>query len=125
MDATDLERQDRTRSGCIPPELVSKLLERGHIDEVELYAGRGEWFCALAWARLLGEQGWQADASPLEEAGAPAAATTPQSWPPIPCENRLLGYSARNVSLLGPGSGAGQLQFRCATGGSTASRSRA
>ncbi|BBC29109.1 uncharacterized protein SGFS_004000 [Streptomyces graminofaciens] len=29
---------------------------------VELQAGRGEWFCALAWARLLGEQGRQADA---------------------------------------------------------------
>ncbi|MFC9616599.1 tetratricopeptide repeat protein [Streptomyces sp. NPDC056938] len=27
-----------------------------------MQAGRGEWFCALAWARLLGEQGRQADA---------------------------------------------------------------
>ncbi|MFJ4932076.1 tetratricopeptide repeat protein [Streptomyces sp. NPDC088736] len=62
MDATDLERRARTRSGCIPPELVSKLLERNHGDVVELYAGRGEWFCALAWAGLLGEQGRQADA---------------------------------------------------------------
>ncbi|MEV5898370.1 hypothetical protein [Streptomyces sp. NPDC052127] len=62
MDATDLEYRARARSGCIPPELVSRLLERGHADVVELYAGRGEWFCALAWARLLGEQGRQADA---------------------------------------------------------------
>ncbi|MEU5242675.1 CDC27 family protein [Streptomyces asoensis] len=29
---------------------------------VELHAERGEWFCALAWARLLGEQRRQADA---------------------------------------------------------------
>lgn len=29
---------------------------------VGLQAGRGEWFCALAWARVLGEQGRQADA---------------------------------------------------------------
>ncbi|MFI5476612.1 tetratricopeptide repeat protein [Streptomyces cacaoi] len=62
MDATDLEYRAGTRSGCIPPELVSRLLERGHVGVVELHAGRGEWFCALAWARLLGEQGRQADA---------------------------------------------------------------
>jgi tetratricopeptide (TPR) repeat protein len=62
VDATDLEYRARTRSGCIPPELVSRLLARGHVDVVELHAGRGEWFCALAWARLLGEQGRQADA---------------------------------------------------------------
>ncbi|MFJ8803080.1 hypothetical protein [Streptomyces sp. NPDC102487] len=62
MDASDLEYRARTRSGCIPPELVSRLLERGHVDVVELEAGRGEWFCALAWARLLGERGRQADA---------------------------------------------------------------
>ncbi|MET9878869.1 hypothetical protein ABZZ36_30175 [Actinacidiphila glaucinigra] len=62
MDASDLDHQTRTRSGCIPPELVSRLLERGHATVVEQQAGRGEWFCALAWARLLGEQGRQADA---------------------------------------------------------------
>ncbi|MER7540726.1 hypothetical protein ABTX77_39050 [Streptomyces sp. NPDC097704] len=62
MDASDLDHRARTRSGCIPPELVSRLLDRGHIDVVESQAGRGEWFCALAWARLLGEQGRQADA---------------------------------------------------------------
>ncbi len=38
------------------------MLERGHVDVVELHAGRGEWFCALAWAWLLGEQGRQAEA---------------------------------------------------------------
>ncbi|MFG3142405.1 tetratricopeptide repeat protein [Streptomyces sp. NPDC048211] len=62
MDATDLDYRARTRSGCIPPELVSRLLERGHLDVVELQAGRGEWFCALVWARRLGERGRQADA---------------------------------------------------------------
>ncbi|MGW7327176.1 tetratricopeptide repeat protein [Streptomyces sp. NPDC054840] len=62
MDPTDLEHRARTRSGCIPPELATRLLERGHGDVVELQAGRGEWFCALAWARWLGEQGRQADA---------------------------------------------------------------
>ncbi|WP_142270028.1 tetratricopeptide repeat protein (plasmid) [Streptomyces sp. NBC_00080] len=62
MDAADLECRARTRSGCIPPELVSRLLERGHVDVVELHAGRGQWFCALAWARLLGEEGRQVDA---------------------------------------------------------------
>ncbi|MFC9397491.1 hypothetical protein ACFTWS_30655 [Streptomyces sp. NPDC057027] len=62
MDASDLDHRARTRSGCIPPELISRLLGRGHVDVVELQAGRGEWFCALAWARLLGEQGRQADA---------------------------------------------------------------
>ncbi|MFG2841380.1 hypothetical protein ACGFYE_41145 [Streptomyces zaomyceticus] len=62
MDATDLDHRARTRSGCIPPELVSRLLERGHADVVEQQAGRGEWFCALAWARLLGERDRQGDA---------------------------------------------------------------
>lgn len=62
MDAADLEHRARTRSGCIPPELVARLLERGHVDVVGLQAGRGEWFCALAWARSLGERGRQDEA---------------------------------------------------------------
>ncbi|MFE0654198.1 hypothetical protein ACFVZH_37210 [Streptomyces sp. NPDC059534] len=62
MDAADLDYRARTRSGCIPPKLVSRLLELGHVDVVGLQAGRGEWFCALAWARLLGEQGRQSEA---------------------------------------------------------------
>ncbi|MFH9736860.1 tetratricopeptide repeat protein [Streptomyces roseolus] len=72
MDATDLDHRARTRSGCIPPELVSRLLEHGHADVVESQAGRGQWFCALAWARMLGEQGREADAL---EALAPYTAT--------------------------------------------------
>ncbi|CAM5552876.1 hypothetical protein SSPIM334S_04168 [Streptomyces spiroverticillatus] len=59
-------------SGCIPPDVVSRLLERGRAEVVEEQAGRGEWFCALAWARLLGEQGRQADA---REVLAPYLAT--------------------------------------------------
>ncbi|MDX3078533.1 hypothetical protein [Streptomyces sp. MI02-7b] len=62
MDAADLDYQARTRSGCIPPELVSRLLERGYVEVVEQQAGRGEWFCAVAWARLLGKQDRQAEA---------------------------------------------------------------
>ncbi|MEU3604535.1 hypothetical protein AB0E83_03625 [Streptomyces sp. NPDC035033] len=62
MDAADLDDRARTRSGCIPPELVARLLEHGHVDVVARQAGRGEWFCALAWARLLGERGRQDDA---------------------------------------------------------------
>ncbi|MFJ9448309.1 hypothetical protein ACIRRH_41835 [Kitasatospora sp. NPDC101235] len=56
MDAADLERRARTSSGYIPSSLVVRLLELGHEREVEVQAGRGEWFCALAWARLLGER---------------------------------------------------------------------
>ncbi|MEQ8143071.1 hypothetical protein [Streptomyces sp. OP7] len=62
MDAADLDRQAQTLSGCIPPLLVSRLLELGHGEEVEVQAGRGEWFCAREWARLLGDQGRQAQA---------------------------------------------------------------
>ncbi|WP_201261200.1 tetratricopeptide repeat protein [Embleya scabrispora] len=60
MDANDLE--SRTRSGCIPPELASRLLERGRADVVEAQARRGQWFCALVWARVLGDRGREGDA---------------------------------------------------------------
>ncbi|MFJ5548611.1 hypothetical protein [Streptomyces sp. NPDC093225] len=56
MDAADLDRQARTLSGCIPPALVARLLDLGREREVEFQAGRGEWFCALDWARLLGDR---------------------------------------------------------------------
>ncbi|MGW2304367.1 tetratricopeptide repeat protein [Streptomyces sp. NPDC001809] len=72
VDATDLEYRNRTGAGCIPPDLVSRLLDNGHADVVELQAGRGEWYCAVAWARILGEQGRQADA---RQVLAPYAAT--------------------------------------------------
>ncbi|MFF2149273.1 tetratricopeptide repeat protein [Kitasatospora sp. NPDC058190] len=35
---------------------MTRLLELGHEREVEFQAGRGEWFCALEWARLLGDR---------------------------------------------------------------------
>ncbi|MFC9595768.1 hypothetical protein ACFTUC_38980 [Streptomyces sp. NPDC056944] len=57
MDADDLDYRARTLTGCIPPPLVTRLLELGHEREVEFQAGRGEWFCALEWARLLGHRG--------------------------------------------------------------------
>ncbi|MFE6869635.1 tetratricopeptide repeat protein [Kitasatospora sp. NPDC057692] len=56
MDAADLDYRARTLSGCIPASLVTRLLELGHEREVEFQAGRGEWFCALEWARLLGDR---------------------------------------------------------------------
>ncbi|MGW0876607.1 tetratricopeptide repeat protein [Streptomyces sp. NPDC002740] len=62
MDAADLDYRARTQSGCIPPHLVSRLLELGHAEEVEFWASHGEWFCAREWARLLGEQGRRAEA---------------------------------------------------------------
>ncbi|MFI9322626.1 tetratricopeptide repeat protein [Kitasatospora aureofaciens] len=62
MDADDLDYRARTRSECVPPELVARLLERGHAAVVGELAGGGEWFCAREWARLLGEWGRQAEA---------------------------------------------------------------
>ncbi|MFF3956460.1 tetratricopeptide repeat protein [Streptomyces sp. NPDC001890] len=62
MDAADLDYRARTQSGCIPPHLVSRLLELGHAGIVEFWAGHEEWFCAREWARLLGEQGRRAEA---------------------------------------------------------------
>ncbi|MEU3984165.1 tetratricopeptide repeat protein [Streptomyces sp. NPDC026672] len=62
MDAADLDYRARTQSGCIPPHSVSRLLELGHADEVELWAGHGEWFCARERAWLLGEEGRGAEA---------------------------------------------------------------
>ncbi|GAA3952472.1 hypothetical protein GCM10023085_38730 [Actinomadura viridis] len=62
VQADDLEYMVRTHSGCISPHMVSRLVESGHLGEVEFQARRGEWFCAREWARLLGEQGRHAEA---------------------------------------------------------------
>ncbi|WP_257234785.1 hypothetical protein [Streptomyces sp. JV178] len=72
MDIGGLDYRVRTQSGCIPPHLVSRLLDLGHADEVEFWAGRGEWFCAKEWARLLAFQGREEQA---QEVLAPYAAT--------------------------------------------------
>ncbi|GAA2155700.1 hypothetical protein GCM10009760_55850 [Kitasatospora kazusensis] len=85
MDAADLDYQARTLSGCIPPLLVTRLLELGHTEEVEFQAGRGEWFCAREWARLRGDQGQQGQAL---EVLAPYVATG--WWPAARAQAELL-----------------------------------
>ncbi|MFJ2674578.1 tetratricopeptide repeat protein [Streptomyces sp. NPDC087525] len=85
MDAADLDRQARTLSGCIPPLLVSRLLELGHSEEVEAQASRGEWFCARAWAQLLSDQCQQAEAL---EVLSPYVATG--WWPAARAQAELL-----------------------------------
>ncbi|MGW1998447.1 hypothetical protein [Embleya sp. NPDC001921] len=93
MDATDLDFRARTRSGCIPPALVSRLLERGRADVVEAQARHGQWFCALAWAKTLGDRGREGDAwevlAPYVATGwwtaVVAAAGLLEDWgPPLP-----------------------------------------
>ncbi|MDQ0846916.1 hypothetical protein [Streptomyces sp. V1I6] len=56
-----MQKLTSAASGCIPPNLASRLLELGHAEKVEFRAGHGEWFCAREWTRLLGEQGRQAE----------------------------------------------------------------
>lgn len=100
MDAADLDRRARTLSGCIPPLLVSRLLELGHEQEVEFQARRGEWFCAREWARLLGDRGRQAQAL---EVLAPYVATG--WWPAGQAQAELLeswGRAAEAIALARP-----------------------
>ncbi|MFD9787557.1 tetratricopeptide repeat protein [[Kitasatospora] papulosa] len=85
MDADDLDYRARTLTGCIPPGLVARLLELGHEREVEFQAGRGEWFCALEWARLLGHRGQREQAL---EVLAPYVATN--WWPAAQARAELL-----------------------------------
>ncbi|MEU6322955.1 hypothetical protein [Streptomyces sp. NPDC047009] len=88
MDAADLDYRARTLTGCIPPLLVARLLELGHEREVEFQAGRGEWFCALEWARLLGDRGQRERALDVL---APYVATN--WWPAARARAELLeGY---------------------------------
>jgi thioredoxin-like negative regulator of GroEL len=107
MDAADLDYRARTLSGCIPPALVSRLLELGHGKEVEFQAGRGEWFCAREWARLLGERGRQAEAL---EVLAPYVATG--WWPAARAQAELLeswGRAEEAIALARPCAKAGRL----------------
>lgn len=62
VDAAEPDRRTSTRSECITPPLVARLLELGYDDEVELWARNGEWFCARAWARRLSDEGRRAEA---------------------------------------------------------------
>ncbi|MFF7459578.1 hypothetical protein [Kitasatospora sp. NPDC008115] len=105
MDATDLDRQTRTLSGCIPPSLVARLLELGHEQEVESQAGQGEWFCARAWAQLLGGRGQHESAL---EVLAPYIATG--WWPAARARAELLedwGRPDEAIALCRPYAQAG------------------
>ncbi|CAM3330713.1 hypothetical protein [Stackebrandtia soli] len=107
MDAADLDYRTRTESGCIPPRLVSRLLELGYREEVEFQSGRGEWFCAREWARLLGDQGRQAAAL---EVLAPYVGTG--WWPAVQAQAELLegwGRAVEAIALVRPYAEAGQL----------------
>ncbi|MFG2628725.1 tetratricopeptide repeat protein [Streptomyces sp. NPDC048473] len=107
MDAADLDHQARTLSGCIPPLLVSRLLELGHGEEVEVQARCGEWFCARAWARLIGDQGRQAEAL---EVLAPYVATG--WWPAARTQAELLeswGRAEEAIALARPYASTGGL----------------
>ncbi|MER6518666.1 hypothetical protein ABT246_17695 [Streptomyces sp. NPDC001553] len=100
MDSADLDYRTRTLSGCIPPILVSRLLELGHEEEVEFQAGRGEWFCAREWARLIGDQGRQARAL---EVLAPYVMTG--WWPAAQVQAELLeswGRAEEAIALVRP-----------------------
>ena len=72
MDIADLDHRVQMQFGCVPPDLVERLVELGHVGEVAFQAGRGEWFCARAWAGLLAGEDRQAEA---EEVLAPYVAT--------------------------------------------------
>ncbi|MFJ8166805.1 hypothetical protein ACIRBY_38615 [Streptomyces sp. NPDC096136] len=65
MDAADLDRRFRSYSRCIPPYVVSRLLELGHVEEVAFQAGRGEWFCARELAERFAGEGRRAEARKL------------------------------------------------------------
>ncbi|KIX77284.1 hypothetical protein SF12_14545 [Streptomyces sp. MBRL 601] len=105
MDADDLDYRARTLTGCIPPDLVARLLDLGHEREVEFQAGRGEWFCALEWARVLGNRGRQEEAL---EVLAPYVAT--HWWPAARARAELLegwGRAEEAIALSRPYAEAG------------------
>lgn len=100
MDAEDLDRRVRLRSGCIPPELVAHLVRAGHTAEVERQAGRGEWCCALHVARDLAGRDRQAEALAVLD---PYAATG--WWVAVETVAGLLdgwGRTAEAVALARP-----------------------
>ncbi|MEU0604031.1 hypothetical protein ABZ484_38325 [Streptomyces sp. NPDC006393] len=105
MDAADLDYRARTLTGCIPPPLVARILQLGHEREVELQASRGEWFCALEWARLLGHRGQREQAL---EVLAPYVATN--WWPAAQARAELLegwGRTEEAIALSRPYAEAG------------------
>ncbi|GAA1798935.1 hypothetical protein GCM10009682_20690 [Luedemannella flava] len=50
------------RRHWIPKDVVTRLIEYGHVDVVRRLAGEGEWTCVVAMARLLCDEG-QGDAA--------------------------------------------------------------
>lgn len=75
VGTAEIDGRSRSYSCRIPPDLVSLLLERGHGDEVACQASQGEWFCALAQARLL-----FADGRPDEAASLLGRYTATGAW---------------------------------------------
>ncbi|RKS05049.1 tetratricopeptide repeat protein [Nocardiopsis sp. Huas11] len=123
MDADDLDRRVRIMRGLVPTPLVLLLIERGHLDEVRRQAARGQWFCAVEWARTLGGRG-DGDAAlevlrPFTDTGwweaARTAADLAQQWgresealalvAPFAREGDpvALGYTARLLARQGRG----------------------
>ncbi len=84
---------------------MARLLELGYEREVEFQAGRGEWFCALEWARLLGHRGRREQAL---EVLAPYVATN--WWPAAQARAELLegwGRAEEAIALSRPYAQAG------------------
>ncbi|MFG2814680.1 tetratricopeptide repeat protein [Streptomyces sp. NPDC048410] len=77
--------------------MVARLLELGHEREVEFQAGRGEWFCAVEWARLLGQRGRREQAL---EVLAPYIAT--RWWRAVRARAELLEGWGRVEEAIAP-----------------------
>ncbi|MFK4110868.1 tetratricopeptide repeat protein [Streptomyces sp. NPDC002176] len=76
-----------------------RLLELGHAGVVECWAGRGEWFCAREWARLLGERGRRSEALALL-----GPYLTTGWWPAVEATVELLeewGRAGEAIALSG------------------------
>ncbi|GAB3835249.1 tetratricopeptide repeat protein [Dactylosporangium cerinum] len=101
LDAEDLSYRTRMLTGCIPPYAVTRLLELGHVGEVERQASRGEWFCALAIAEEAAPQRARAVLAPFVATGwweaAVALARLLERW----------GQGEEAIALVRPRAAAG------------------
>ncbi|MFE5719064.1 tetratricopeptide repeat protein [Streptomyces erythrochromogenes] len=106
MDAAELDHRSRTRDGWIPPDLVARLIDRGHAETVRERALDGDWFCARGRARDLAARG---RAEQALAALAPYAAT---GWWDAVGENAELldrtGRTEEAVRLVRPYAEAGE-----------------